>query len=166
MGFEFSEKKHVEIRGKMYRLEVEDVNFMTAINEHWPKILTKLEDISKTRETLAPYSAKLNDPNITKEEKDQAISSVEAIRTEVHNKLIDALDDMKFFIKGCLETGSYEEIFAGMPDNVKDHIDLCTFIVDEAYSSRKEVIETFLKPVNREQKRAANKKKKVVEDAS
>lgn len=177
MGFEFSKKKHIEIRGKQYRLEVEDVGFMIAVNTHFPEINRKMQEIADTKKVIAPLSAKLKGPKTTKDELDSIVKQVEQIRIETHQKKLDCLEDMKYFIKGCLEPGSYEIIFDGIPENFKDHYDLCAYIFTEAYASRSDVINEFLKPegnksttTNRAQKRAikpAKKKtKEVVEDVT
>lgn len=159
MGFEFSEKKHIEIRGKQYRLEVEDVNFMIAVNTYFPEITKKMQKIAGQKNVIAPYAQKLNDPTLSQEDKDNIVKEVEEIRLETYKEKLACMEDMKYFIQGCLVPGSYEAIFGGEPENFTDHYKLCAYIFNEAYKSRQDVIDEFMdtKPkANRAQRR--NKK--------
>lgn len=133
MEFTFEQKETVRICGKDYEFDTSDVDMVEAIAQNFPRILALSEEFSALHQSLSGAVS-----GAVEGEKAQEISA------RLVEKNRELLCECAEFLKGCLGTAEYEEIFQNRRPNSTEHLKLCTFLFEHMMQNREKVIAQYL----------------------
>lgn len=133
MGFEFRERKPIEICGKQYDVDVTDTGFINGVVTSFPAILSKYQAFAQLQKDVSE--------KILGGVDDSEIESLSQRLKEENEALGRHAAD---FIISVLGAESYDEIFASRKRNTVEHIELCTYIYSEVVGQREELISKYI----------------------